>query len=633
MKALILAVDDQRYFRELIAGTLSEEGFDVRTASSGEEALRILDRADFDLVLADLVMPGMNGTELVQRIKQRNPEQDVLVVTGIVDVATAVDTMKLGATDYLLKPFDRHTLTNRVAAILQNRRLETEHAQLLAENIEYIGERSLYAHGLALVSTLEIEPLARRIADSLCRETRAQGAVVWLAREDAGVLELSAARGASAVDDAPERLETAALPTPLREGKCSVLLAGGEPDAPNLLWGVLRCDGALLGVVRLSHKLEDDAFDALDQSGVERFLRFAEVAVANARHVRALQRQGLREPVTGAHSFDYFRDVAGNEIEKASHFGRRVALLLLELGPRSALARIGGDAVLHPWLAGITDQLRRLLRSIDVLAVDSNGRFAMLLPEADAVSAALLKRRALAGLEESGLFRGLADDVRPSPAAGIAVYPSDGTELDALLAVLETRIAESRASPVKTLGLGRISLASSLRALLQRGASQRDPAAPQLARLILAELGRRPRDRGILYIVPGNTLASAVRDGLESLRGAVLHTELAIISDGLETLHGSVPDTELAIINDGERLESDAPEVNWVSPPSSGELPPCLLQYGDAPAYALVCEESGNGKPALLYHSNDRDLVEHLAFRLREELALPDVSGFELGGA
>ena len=101
-KARILAVDDQRYFRELIEGLLDDEGYDVQTTSSGEEALHILEREDFDVVLTDLVMPGIDGSELVARIKERIPDQEIVMVTGVVDVKTAVDAMKQGATDDIL---------------------------------------------------------------------------------------------------------------------------------------------------------------------------------------------------------------------------------------------------------------------------------------------------------------------------------------------------------------------------------------------------------------------------------------------------------------------------------------------------------------------------------------------------
>src|SRR5574338_161703 len=125
-KGRILAVDDQRYFRELITSLLSQEGFEVRAASSGEEALHVLEVERFDVVVTDLVMPGMSGTDLVSRIKARDPEQDVVVVTGVVDVRSAVDAMKVGASEYLLKPFDREALARSLDAILQRRRLRIE---------------------------------------------------------------------------------------------------------------------------------------------------------------------------------------------------------------------------------------------------------------------------------------------------------------------------------------------------------------------------------------------------------------------------------------------------------------------------------------------------------------------------
>ena len=89
-KARILAVDDQRYFRELVEGILRDEGFEVQTASSGEEALHILEREDFDVVVTDLVMPGIGGPELVYKIRERLPDQDIVAVSGVVDVTTAL---------------------------------------------------------------------------------------------------------------------------------------------------------------------------------------------------------------------------------------------------------------------------------------------------------------------------------------------------------------------------------------------------------------------------------------------------------------------------------------------------------------------------------------------------------------
>src|SRR5512134_1887584 len=109
-KARILAVDDQQYFRSFLEEILTQEGYEAVTASSGEEALALLEKEPFHVVLADLVMPGMGGSELVRRIRQRDPDQEVIVVTGVGDVRAALEAMKHGVTDYQLKPVDRVSL-------------------------------------------------------------------------------------------------------------------------------------------------------------------------------------------------------------------------------------------------------------------------------------------------------------------------------------------------------------------------------------------------------------------------------------------------------------------------------------------------------------------------------------------
>jgi hypothetical protein len=95
------------------------------------------------------------------------------VVTGVVDVKTAVDAMKQGATDYILKPFDREALVESVSKLVDRRQLRVEHARLVEENLEYMGVVSLFERATGLFSTLAVEPLAERLLEGLCLETRA----------------------------------------------------------------------------------------------------------------------------------------------------------------------------------------------------------------------------------------------------------------------------------------------------------------------------------------------------------------------------------------------------------------------------------------------------------------------------
>jgi diguanylate cyclase (GGDEF)-like protein len=610
-KGRILAVDDQRYFRELLEGLLTEEGYDVVTAASGEEALRIIEQSHFDIVLTDLVMPGMDGNDLVHRVKQRDPEQEIVVVTGVVDVKTAVDSMKLGASEYLIKPFDRATLANSLEKIIHNRRLKAEHARLLAENIEYMGERSLFERAAGLFSCLAVDPLAARIVEGLCVETRAQGGVVWVADEEhPGRLNLAAVRGLVRVNEEPDALAIADVPEELVDGsRNSVLRPWGEEGGEErpALYLAMRREERLIGLVRLTDKLGDDEFDSVDQACGEKFVEFGETALANAQRFTAMEQRSLADPSTGAYVFDYFQDMVRTEIEKSNRFGRSFSLLKFSIGSHDPLRRRIGDAEFRDWLALVVKLLQGAMRSADVLAADGEGRFLVLLPETDALGGAVFKQRVLRALDASDVFTRISADERPVVNLAMVNYPGDGTQLESLLRVLDERVEEDRRSPVRALGLERMSLAESLAALIERGEHELPETADSIVRFLLSEVGRRPDDRGLLFIAPGVGLFEAVAEGLEVLTGVSACTEVVVISER-------------------PKPEALSPSVIWLRPPPGSPLAPFLVRYSDGAGYALVRGEKVNGRGARFYHTNDRSVVEYLAFQLQRELALPELA-------
>src|SRR5690348_16641885 len=102
----VLVVDDEEAIRKMLAGFLRSRGYEVEVAADGPAALARLDQAQSDLVLSDVNMPGMNGLELLARIRQAHPDVGVVMLTGCDEVSLAVDAMKSGALDYVQKPFD-----------------------------------------------------------------------------------------------------------------------------------------------------------------------------------------------------------------------------------------------------------------------------------------------------------------------------------------------------------------------------------------------------------------------------------------------------------------------------------------------------------------------------------------------
>jgi two-component system NtrC family response regulator len=139
----ILIVDDEKNYPPILAAVMEEEGFEPLMANSGEEALTILKHSDVDLVLTDMKMPSMDGIELLENVKKKDPELPVIMMTAHGTVEKAVEAMQKGAYSYIMKPFDNDSLilyVNKAIAmyrvIKENRRLrETVKSQYSFGNI------------------------------------------------------------------------------------------------------------------------------------------------------------------------------------------------------------------------------------------------------------------------------------------------------------------------------------------------------------------------------------------------------------------------------------------------------------------------------------------------------------------
>jgi diguanylate cyclase (GGDEF)-like protein len=611
-------VDDQRYFRELLEGMLTEAGFEVQTAAGAEEALLVLERSTFDILLTDLVMPQMDGNELVHRVKQRNPDQDVVVVTGVVDVKAAVDAMKLGASEYLLKPFDRDTLTSTLESVLQSRRLHNEHNKLLNENIEYMDERSLIQRATALFGFLTVEPLAERIIDGLCVETGAQGGVLWVANNpESDSLELVSARGLVRVEGEQELVAFADLPRELADSTAmsAVLEWGnGEGDEREALYIALRDESRLVGLIRLTDKLGGDDFDPVDRSCAEKFADFAQTALCNALRYGALERKSVEDTATGTTDFEYFYNSVRNEIEKSNRHGRCFSVLKVEIGPLDGLRAQFGDVAFRQWIGKAVAQLTRLQRSSDLLSIDGQGRFLVLLPETDALGAAMFKRRAFDELQASEVLVFLGPDSSAKIHVAAATYPSDGTQLESLLRLVDERIENDGSSLVREWVLNDEPIAACLAALLEGGVEERRETVAQITEFVLAEPARRSKVRSLLFAAPGEILGEAFASGLSALSGRTGQTAISVLGEPPK------PRANEQDANEQVTGDSEAPEVQWVSKRELGTLPPFLIYFGEGSAYAMICEDAPDRDRTRLFQTCDRNLVEHLALRAQHEL-------------
>ena len=169
----VLVVDDEKFIRDIIADFLGMEGYIVRTAEDGVSATNELERARYDMVISDLKMPKMGGLDLLKEVARTHPDTLTVIMTGFGTVETAIDAMKRGAYDYILKPFKVEEIVHIVQRGLEKRRLS-------AENIRLREALSLYKVSEAITASLSLDEVIATVADSGLNEIRADLVMTWL---------------------------------------------------------------------------------------------------------------------------------------------------------------------------------------------------------------------------------------------------------------------------------------------------------------------------------------------------------------------------------------------------------------------------------------------------------------------
>ena len=121
LDATVLLVDDEEQFLQVLSERLTNRGLHVSSVTSGEEAVAMVENKNFDAVVVDLAMPGIDGIETTKKIKEKRPDLEIIILTGHATVKAGIEAMKLGAEDFLEKPVDLNILLERIREAKQKR--------------------------------------------------------------------------------------------------------------------------------------------------------------------------------------------------------------------------------------------------------------------------------------------------------------------------------------------------------------------------------------------------------------------------------------------------------------------------------------------------------------------------------
>lgn len=608
----ILIVDDERFHRELFQELLGAEGHAIRVAGSADEALQLLADEAFDLLLTDLVMPGLDGVGLVREARRRDPGLEAIAVTGHDDVRLAVQAMKAGCAEFLTKPVEKDELVAVAERALARVQLRREHSQLLSENLAFVKSQALYRQALQLLATLDLEKLQDLALSVLTRVTDAQGGALWIADEK-GILSLRAYRGLVDRQALATRLDPKdpVLGPPLVEGAPFAARGAAAGEAFQV---PLVADGEPVGLALLTDRAKGP-FGPDEQAAAQAVADLAAIAVKNARRFQALERIGLRDRDTGAYNLAYFVDYAGKEFYKARRYGRAFSFVVLSLDNVEQLRAEGGRALYRRAARDLVAAVARVARDADILAKVSESEYYVLLPETDYFGALMFVRRAVEEIRREESIRLLEERCPVLVSMGAATFPKDGEDFDELLHWAKARVDDQRGSMLRRLHLSDLEptafwelaelLLSDQARVPESSPSARLDADPELfaaaQREAAREIARDPRARGVLYLGLGGGLAhapvlDALPEGEVGARAGDATVQVCVLGPrgaGEGARHPLV--TEVFLDGDPRIARHEF-----------------LLFLGEHAAYGLLQRPGGR-----LFHTSDAPLVDALIAKLQ----------------
>ncbi|MBI1317533.1 MAG: diguanylate cyclase [Candidatus Hydrogenedens sp.] len=372
MSARVLILDDEESILEILGYHLTEAGHEVVCCLRPAEAVEMMVYGGFDMLVTDLKMPDLHGIEVVQRAKQIDPHIAVVVVTAMMDVQNAIEALRAGADDYLLKPFNLVEITIAVDRALERRRLVIENERYQDELERRIDEatsgmRETNAELNRTKTYLEnllhssVDAIVTMSADYVITYTNL-GAAEMLGRSSEQLLG----------------------------HRITLYLAGGE-DELNYIRGVMGGEGRLqnyetelIGPAESNIPVNISLSEVRDEAGALVSILAICKDITQQKMLEAELREAMvKDALTGLYNHGYFFDRLDGEIERSTRQGRPLSLLLFDIDKFKTYndkhGHLEGDRVLRT----VGDVIRKCTREhVDLGFRYGGDEYTVILPEA-----------------------------------------------------------------------------------------------------------------------------------------------------------------------------------------------------------------------------------------------------------
>jgi diguanylate cyclase (GGDEF)-like protein len=477
--ATILIVDDEIQNRKLLEALLRPEGYVTQSAASGEEALASIGRQAPDLILLDIMMPGMDGHQLAGILKADPATANIpiIMVTALIDRGTRLAGLNAGAEEFLTKPVDRAELWLRVRNLLRLKEFGDflkNHSAMLEQQVE---ERTSDIRRLNRVYAVlsGINNLIVRVRDrdelfrEACRIAVEDGALraAWIGIIDRSSMEIVPLESAGMELAFPAAMAARVI----REKKAAVSDDAGTATLP-----LVVADEAV-GVITL-HSAEAGFFDEKEMKLLNELAGDIAFAIDHIEKQEQLDYLAYYDVLTGLANRNLFLERVAPWVHGAAAGRHKLALFMIDLerfkNLNDSLGQPAGDALLRQ----VAEWLTRSMDDATLLARVGPDRFAVVLPDVrqEGDVARLIEKTMSAFQEHPFQLDGAA--YRIAAKVGVAVYPDDGADAETLFKNAEAALKKAKAVGDRYLFYtqrmteaiaGRVNLENQLRHALDNG--------------------------------------------------------------------------------------------------------------------------------------------------------------------
>ncbi|MBW2519631.1 MAG: diguanylate cyclase [Deltaproteobacteria bacterium] len=430
-KPTILVVDDEAFFRQLFADMLTEDDrYQVETVNSGEDALRRLDQGGIDVVITDMVMPGTCGLELLRRCRSYDSPPDVILATGNATVETAIQALKSGARDYLVKPCNPDQLRHTVHTCLEQRRLLSENS-LLRTQIR------LYQRGQQLASQLEVSQLFRE----------ALSAIVYEIGSGRGLAFAYTQNGIENLAYTPNLTETDArglagfLGPQIDQCKTTAILTSDQfaelknpfEDLRSIWLIPLQSAQDKSGAIAICNDPGISLPDSLPTKELQFLIDQVLLGFQNACQYLDAQELIYTDDLTGLYNHRYLHVAMEQEIRRAERYGLEFSVAFIDLDLFKNINDAHGHLVGSRILREVGELLKSCMRDTDMLFRYGGDEYTALLVETDSRGANVVTDRLRGKIAEHIFKSNDGVNCRLTATIGYATYPIHATSKNDLI--------------------------------------------------------------------------------------------------------------------------------------------------------------------------------------------------------